>query len=384
MANDSLCIYGFEVIEEMKGKNITASDELTWPCGLRIFWVDTLPFVTLTRGLLYYGTSIIVAVGILLNTVSFMVLTRKNMRKSPTSLYLSSLTIYNMLTLTMNLMVGVLRGQNESVNKHFQSNEGLCMFHGVVVELFNLLSVWIIVAFTCDRLFMIKFPQQARSASRRKAFAVVIIVSGILVLVSLHKVAVSGFEDDSVFSYKACKTRREIVKDIIYVYVALNTWIPTILIVAINIVIIVEVKKSKSKLQNMTNSSMSRSDERITKILLLVSTTYVLLVLPLGIVQTIELIWNSTMKFIPGEKGYEHFMMTKIKLKWTRAFFFFFYQFNYAINFFLFITSSSARQFRTTLKKLLGMEASREELRTSRLSPRNVVVPACFSQADST
>ncbi|KAK3583623.1 hypothetical protein CHS0354_039447 [Potamilus streckersoni] len=371
MTNDTFCIYGFEVVEELKGKNVTSSDELAWPCGLRIFWVDFLPFVTLARGLLSYGTSIIVAVGILLNTLTLLVLTRKNMCKSPTNLYLSALTIYDTLTLTVNLMVGVLRGQNESVNELFQRNEGLCMFHGVVVELFNLLSVWIIVAFTCDRLFIIKFPLRARKASRRNAFAAVTLVSGILVLISLHKIAVSGFEDDSVFGYKACKTRQEIVKEIIYFYVALNTWIPTILIVAINIVLILEIKKGKNNRQKMTNSSISRPSDRLTKILLLISTTYVLLVLPLGIVQTIELVWNSIQNFIPGEKGYEGFMITKIKLKWIRAFFFFFYQLNFAINFFLYVTSSSTGQFRANLKKMLGMKT------------KNVIASPRFSRAVS-
>ncbi|KAL3877597.1 hypothetical protein ACJMK2_035293 [Sinanodonta woodiana] len=381
--NETSCIYGFDVVEELKGKNVTTSDELAWPCELRIFWVHILPFVNLVRGLLSYGTSIIVGVGILLNTVSFVVLTRRNMRKIPSNLYLAALSIYDTLTLTMNFMVGVLRGQNESINKSFQSNEGLCRFHGVIVEMFNLLSVWVIVAFSCERLFMIKFPLKARSASPRKALAVVILVSGILFTIALNKVAVSGFEDDSVFGYKACKTRREIVKEIIYFYVALNTWIPTLLIVVINTIIICEVKKHKSMRQSLTNSYMSRTDEKATKILLLVSTTYVLLVLPLGIVQTTELIWNSTKPFIPGEKGYEGFMLTKIKLKWTRAFFFFFYQFHYAINFFLYVASSSAHRFRQTLKKLLGIKTNPEDLMTNQASGRNVIVPARSAPATS-
>jgi hypothetical protein len=62
-------------------------------------------------------------------------------------MYLSALAIYDCLALTMNFMIGVLRGQNKNVNKTFQDYEDLCKFHGVIVEVFNLLSIWIIVSF---------------------------------------------------------------------------------------------------------------------------------------------------------------------------------------------------------------------------------------------
>jgi hypothetical protein len=67
------------------------------------------------------------------------------------NMYLSALAIYDCLALTMNFMIGVLRGQNKNVNKTFQDYEDLCKFHGVIVEVFNLLSIWIIVSFTIER-----------------------------------------------------------------------------------------------------------------------------------------------------------------------------------------------------------------------------------------
>ncbi|XP_052797762.1 FMRFamide peptide receptor frpr-18-like [Mya arenaria] len=372
----SECPHTFDVVEDLVGKNVTSKDALSWPCELRVFWVEIYPLVKLVRFLLSYGTSIIIVVGVVLNILSLVVLTQKHMRKSTSNLYLAFLAGYDTCSLTFNFMIGVIRGNSEAANKNFQASEGLCTFHGVVVELFNLLSVWIIVAFTVERFCIVKFPLKARTWSPRKTVVTLIVVSFVMTLVSLHKVAVSGFEGDSVFGYKACKTRRKIFKEIIYMYVALNTWLPTFTIVVLNMIIILELRKNRLKRQQMTQTSMSKTDERATKLLLAVSSAYVLLVLPLGIVQSIELVWNGTQNVPPGHEEYVHFMVTKIKLKWTRAFFFFFYQLNFAMNFFLYVASSSATRFRANLRKVLRLKQKEDESMFTRAPPKtNSVMP---------
>ncbi|XP_060071836.1 FMRFamide peptide receptor frpr-18-like [Ylistrum balloti] len=360
--NDSACAYDYSVVEDLQGKNITEDDKLKWPCELRTLWVDILPFVTLVRGLLSYGTSIVIILGLIANCLSFIVLTRKHMRKSTTNLYLSVLAVFDSLSLTMNFMIGVLRGQNLTINKDFQDHESLCKFHGVIVELFNLLSVWVILSFTVERFIMIKFPLKAKALTVQRAALAIIGVSSAVFLFSMHKIAVSGFEGDSVFGYKACKTRRAIFPEIIYFYVAFNTWLPTFIIVGLNALIIFEIRKNQIKRKAMTTTSLTKKDEKATKLLLVVSSTYVILILPLGLIQSTELIWNTTAKVNPGYPGYIDYQSTKIKLKWARAFFFFFYQFNFAINFFLYVSSSSATRFQATLRKLFGLKVKEEEM----------------------
>ena len=380
----STCPYTYDVVEEFVGKNVTEDDADAWPCELRTVWVEIRPLVNIVRFMLSYGTSTIVILGVCLNILSFIVLTRKSMRKTTSNLYLAFLAVYDTLSLTFNFMIGVIRGNNETANKTFQDSEALCTFHGVVVELFNLLSVWIIVAFTIERFLMVKFPLKARTWSPRKTVVTLIIVSAVMTLISFHKIAVSGFEGDSVFGYKACKTRRKIFKEIIYLYVALNTWLPTFLLVTLNMNIMYELKKNRAKRQQMSMTTMSKSDERATRLLLAVSSTYVLLVLPLGIVQSTELVWNGSMKVPPGDPDYIHFMSTKIRLKWTRAFFFSFYQLNFAINFFLYVASSSAVRFRASLRKVLGMKPAPEETMFTRTAIKsNSVAPSGVDEIQS-
>jgi hypothetical protein len=67
--------------------------------------------------------------------------------------------------------------------------------------------------------------------------------------------------------------------------------------------ILMEIKRNQKKRAAMTTSTMSKSDEKATKLLLVVSSTYVLLVLPLGLIQSTELIWNNSQKVsetLPG------------------------------------------------------------------------------------
>jgi hypothetical protein len=150
--------------------------------------------------------------------------------------------------------------------------------------------------------------------------------------------------------------------------------------------ILMEIKRNQKKRAAMTTSTMSKSDEKATKLLLVVSSTYVLLVLPLGLIQSTELIWNNSQKVSETHPDYIDFMMTKIRLKWARAFFFFFYQLNFAVNFFLYVFSSSATRFRATLKLILGIKVEQREMtwnNKSEASKKNAVAPAPESKDDA-
>ena len=352
------CPYSYDVIEGLNGKNVTAEDAAKWPCDVRMCWMEVRPLVTLVRWLLSYGTAIVIATGLFLNTLSLIVLTRKRMRKKNANLYLAFLAVYDNCTLTFNFLVGVLRGNNETVGELFQNNVGLCISHAVAIELFNSLSVWIIVTFTVERFLMVRFPIKSRKWSPKRTLIAISIVSSIITSLSFHKIFYTGFEGDSVYGYKPCKTKRKLSGPVIYSHIAIKTWIPTILIVTLNIFIMIEIIRNQSKRKNLVQTVITHTDEKITRLLVIVSSVYVLFVLPTGIIQTAEVVWHVIKMVPPGNPTYSEFMITKIKMKWARAFVFFFYQFNFTINFFLYVASSKLTRFRANLKKVVGLGSS--------------------------
>ncbi|XP_064618206.1 rhodopsin-like [Liolophura sinensis] len=343
-------------------------------CQIDAFNLRILPFTTLVQGLLYYGTTVIVCVGLFFNAVSFVVLTRKRMRKSSVNMFLTALTISDSLSLTMNFMIGVIRAQNFSANQSFMDNQSLCKLHGVFVVVFNLLSVWTIVSFTIARFLIVKYPHKANNFTEKRTLIIIASVWLAVIMFSCHKIFITGFEGDSVFGYKGCQTDRARVPDIGKFYVAFNTWLPSLLILTLNVFIIRMIRKQNSRRQAMLgskNPTTTSLDVKATKLLLTVSFTYLVLRSPLGIIQTLELFLYQVVHAAPITSPLYVFNCTmKIKLKWIRAFFFFFYQLNFAVNFFLNAFTSSGTMFQRTLWDLMGGKAKK-----SRDTPCAVQVP---------
>lgn len=359
----------------LDGVEITDDIALQWPCALREHWSVILPLVNLVRGLLHYGTAMTVACGLLFNLLAFLVLVSPRMQRQTTNTYLAVLAVYDGCVLVFNFMIGVLRGQNqEPINKAFQENEWLCLLHSVVVELFNLLSVWMIVCFTVERCIAVFLPLKASTLiTKKKTKGTVFGITLFLLAFSLHKLFVSGFEGDSVFGYKACKTNRKTYPEAIFFYVAFNTALPTTLIIVLNSMIIYKVNQSQrlrktmtrygaktNKGEKKTTERQAKRDSKVTKTLLVISSAYIILVLPLGITQMVELYWNNARKELPSADDpqqqmlYIVFMKRKHLLKWIRAFLFFFYQLNFAINFFLYILSTA--KFRSELRSMFCLQ----------------------------
>ncbi|XP_074660955.1 putative G-protein coupled receptor 139 [Tubulanus polymorphus] len=377
----SNCSVTFEIVDELNSVPITADVRAEWPCQLLKFWKSFKPFVNAVKFLLHYGTVLIVVVGVVCNILALIVLLNPLMRKVSANNYLAALAIYDTCSLLFNFLVGVLRGQNpDTINKAFQESETLCKVHSVGVEIFNILSVWMIVCMTIERAIAVLRPLKVQTlCTVSKARKIIVIVTIVIVVVACHKIFVTGFEGDSVFGYKACRTSRSSIPEIIYLYVAVNTWTPCVIIIILNSIILISLKKSANAQQAMTAASSNnakktipgKSQTRITKVLLLVSTTYLILILPLGITQSVELFYNATYKKPVATDGqalidYVAFMETRFTLKWIRAFCFFFYQINFAINFFLYCVSG--KRFRDMVRVIFpfcGTPARSDSIRSS-------------------
>lgn len=281
------------------------------------------------------------------------VMSSRQLSATSANFYLIALALSDSCVLVFNFMIGVLRGMNpNTTNAMFQNNEWLCLIHSVVVELFNLLSVWIIVCFTVERFTAVFAPlKTSKLYTIRGAKVTVTILCLFILLIALHKFFVTGFEGDSVFGYKACKTSRHGVTGLIYVYVAINTWFPAVIIIMFNLLITVQIHNKFLRHQEIPSREV-----RITRTLMKVSAVYIILLLPLGITQTVELWWNNSHNiselepYVSKLPAYIHAKKISLILKQIRSICFFFYQLNFGINIFIYLLNSS--KFTKVFKQL--------------------------------
>ena len=368
---------------------MTADVRLAWPCELREYWHSMVPLSQLTRLLMSYGTMVVISIGLLLNILSFRVLSMPRLLKHSSNLYLLALSVYDSCVLIFNFMIGVLRGQNpETINRTFQLLEWLCITHSVGVELFSLLSIWMIVCLTLERLIVVFWPLKAsRYCSVKRTRIIILVTSLIILAVSCHKILVSGFEGDSVFGYKACHTHREIVSHAVFFYVAFNTWLPIVLIIVVNVLITWKIQRSGVIRQSLSATrlssnqslgsttaknmrSVSTKDMKFTRTMKAVSITYLALVLPLGIMQSFELYWNYVQESPASsdadeKRDYIYYQKGKLLLKHIRTLAFFLYQWNFAVNFFIYFVRN--HKFRVALQKILPCLPIPESLKKNSL-----------------
>ncbi|XP_018050609.1 PREDICTED: uncharacterized protein LOC108688750 [Atta colombica] len=329
--------------------------ETKWPCEVRSYWLSLKPFVKSVRFLLRYVTPFIIILGVLLNAVSFSMLSAPVLCDSNLSLYLSALAISDNGALIFNYAVSVAKSHSSSVNDLFMNSKFLCGANSVSMELFQFTSTWLIVALTWTRAIAVMFPFGARDQTRS---AITIITSLVCIsfIISLTKLYSGGYETDSVFEFIPCQKMKP-WGSAMYFYIALSTWLPLLFISIGNLLLIVRMRKSYKIHNELTHNFRYRSNRtnNSSRTLLAVSIVHLILLLPLGIVETLELYWDVILIKYPNNTGenerYIHWLQEKMLLKWCHGLFFHIYHWNFAINFFLYYLTGN--KFRSVVAQTL-------------------------------
>ncbi|GLH00035.1 Uncharacterized protein GBIM_06505, partial [Gryllus bimaculatus] len=173
-----------------------------------------------------------------------------------------------------------------------------CELHKVTAEMFFLVSAWLVVALTIERWLVIHSPFGiGYHCNTRSAEYTVIILGLCLLPLALTKIWFAGMEQDSVFGHQSCILLENGWDEAVYMYVAAVIWVPLILISIGNLGILCEIwysarKRSKLVASDFEHDTTSET-QKLTRLLLLLSATYLLILLPLGVVETTELYWDG-------------------------------------------------------------------------------------------
>ena len=242
-----------------------------------------------------YGLPILVGVGIIGNIISLILMQRKVMRKSSSSVYFSALAVADTLALFRVILFHWLK--NHVDVRFVEDSDIACKFKYWVSYFSTDWAAIIVVLLTCERFAVINFPFNGKRWWTRKNAVVMASVSaaiiGLLwaVLVLMWGISLTGPCDDK--RYKQFRFEYGRILAII-----LYSGIPVPLLLVLNIVNIYKLEKTRRTRAQMVNNQITGDASVLSKTSLTamaVSISYFLLTLPTSIfVHVFDFLNNDT------------------------------------------------------------------------------------------
>ena len=339
-----------------------------------------------------YLTPVIILVGVVGNVMSFLVFTRTHLARLSSSVYLASLSIADTGFLLALAVVWLSR-----VGVPLFRQQGWCQGTVYFTYVFCFLSVWNVVSFTAERYIIVYHPLRKDAFCTRKKAKIVV---GVFAFISLVMYTFALWTSGIItFDNQGVCTPLPRYYDVITVMTSIDTIlsciIPSVLIVILNVRIILKLHQYQLKRAELSRSvalpsgdvhlrrrslihasisitgSMhikfsspnkdhdpstatqtivypdncqrvvrSRSQFRTARMLLVLSSVFVLLNLPSHVFRVQVFVHN----FVGGGTT-----STRGKVHWQELFQLVYFL-NFAINFFVY--SAYGRQFRNSLKRM--------------------------------
>ena len=330
------------------------------------------------KALMLYVPPLLVVLGSLGNLLTVLILCCRCMRKNSTYVYLAVLAVADTVVLYVGLLrlwLGELMGQDV---RDFA--DWLCKAVNVLGHAASDYSVWLIIAVTVERYIVVCHPLKVVNICQgRRALGVVGILALIFLALNLHfiwTVQVINFPVDGGL-VPQCAGGDD------YRYMIENVWpwvdafvysfIPFLIIVFLNILIIRQVILAKRLRFNMTyeqsiqcrgkpgnkkdrrSSSTSHESSRLTVMLLCISFTFLVTTLPMNLT-LIPITFGKTDK----DSDIRHLLRLRLVRTITELLMYL----NHSINFYLYC--ATGRKFRQQLCRLLG---SRCRIRAPNATP---------------
>ncbi|XP_064596393.1 G-protein coupled receptor daf-37-like [Liolophura sinensis] len=305
-------------------------------------------------------TPIIAVVGIVGNSMSFIVMKSKALRNKSYSHYLCSLAVFDSLTLIGReiLMADELRQHMGMPSLFHGFPDNACKAYKFCEHLCYLMSSWLIVAMAFERIVAVFFPFKKTSFCNQKV-GVTLIVSMVIVLSCTQL-----FRPMMVVNSDGlCRAR----DDFNLIYIQLHTFLyqitliftlPTLLVLLCNGLILYKIHEIRKATRDYsaTATTTTTTSTRLTHgsgpqhkttfMLLVISFTHVVLILPLiALTLTILVVTKrggmDGARFLYAMKPYGDVLEVISEL-------------NYGVNFFIYVISG--KSFRRELRKLFASE----------------------------
>ncbi|ELT93784.1 hypothetical protein CAPTEDRAFT_26871, partial [Capitella teleta] len=215
-----------------------------------------------------YFLPLMIVIGIFGNLVSFLVFQATYMKRLSSSLYLAALSIVNVV-----FLVCVLLSWSVNIGIHTYQRNGFCQMFTFFTYVSSFLSVWFVVSFTAERYIAVHYPlRRYQFCTTSRARIVVVCLSCFAAVIYSYGTWTSGVSH--YFGLALCgplPKYSHVVHIINNIDTVISLLIPFFLILFMNVRIAWKVVHRSGYLRNQV---------RVTKMLLNVSSIFLLLNLP--------------------------------------------------------------------------------------------------------
>ena len=296
------------------------------------------------------SSPIVMTLGTIGNTLAIVVLSKKKMRRMPSSLFLIVLAVSDLLMLYLGLLRHCIRVFNEVDIREFTLTG--CRTHVFLVYFINHLSAWLLVAVALERFISVWFPFRAKTiCTHRNAGLGICAIAVALVGINLHFFWTYGekivpIANSNKTRRYACNQREKFDDFFKEIWPGLEasifTYIPFTIMLVSNTLIIFRLARARLQRKRLVATSHGSHDSirmtTMTGMLLAATFTFLILNTP------VSLYLSGQSTFWKDERKRNH----NFKIFWviTQQLMYL----NNAINFFLYFISSP--RFRQELKRL--------------------------------
>ena len=292
-----------------------------------------------------YWFPILVPIGFIGNILSFFVMMRPNNRKVSTCIYMAAISVNDNLMMCLALYNWIVNAvsPDEKHNNLYKQELWGCKIAAYLVNFCLQSSAYQVVVMAIDKYVAIKWPHRAVTYSTpKRAKMIIFIVFLCAVIYNSPHLLLASFLGGLCLSYAVGGTVAEVFSWTSFI---VNGIIPFSLLIHMNYVIVQTIRKSwkmfrsNANATNKRESKMKNAENQLTIMLLLISTLFLILLLP----TFIRFIYFSLVERNTPSKYASSVLFFQITYK--------LYTTNNGINFFLYCISG--KKFRDDLKEML-------------------------------
>lgn len=370
-------------------------------------FVYSLYFIETVRKINVSFTIIIFLIGLIGNSITIFVFSKKKFRTNSSNIYLFCLAIVDTLFLIVHVFEDTIRhfsndmssydssyaddnDFNFNITANFKSffttinitdqSNFICRFINYMRYVLRFVSAYIVVLFTIQRVIVISKPLKSYIITKKSAWIKTFIIVLISLTINIWVPFIFVIKDTDQ-EYSHCDVIERWQKEYImitFLYICLIMFVPIITIIISNSIILYSILKANNSHKNLTNNITQKRNtkqvglapknvklkpyyfnvkqmvlrnnnqrnedvKKITRMLCFISSSYALLNLPYLITWFIY-ICNAINK--PSEAEQQNYIFSFVKLSEI------FYLFNYSVKFYLYCASGSTfkNQFKLASK----------------------------------